>query len=51
MSVSYTYNAMGNRLTITQAAIRTNYSYDAADRLIPSSVLGVTTKYAMASQN
>jgi RHS repeat-associated protein len=32
-NVSYTYDPMGNRLSMTQDGVTTNYNYDAADRL------------------
>jgi len=32
-NVSYTYDAMGNRLTMVQDGVTTNYTYNAADRL------------------
>ena len=32
-NVTYTYDAMGNRLTLTEGGVTTNYVYDNADRL------------------
>ena len=44
-SVSYTYDPMGNHLTLVQDGVTTSYSYDDADRLLSTTMEGNTTNY------
>ena len=44
-NVSYTYDPMGNRLTLTQSGVTTTYVYNNADQLTSSTTSGVPTNF------
>ncbi len=41
----YTYDANGNRATMTQNGVTTTYTYDANNRLMKETVVGAVTSY------
>ncbi|MBW6467480.1 MAG: RHS repeat-associated core domain-containing protein, partial [Brevefilum sp.] len=45
MTVAYSYDPMGNRLTMAQDGVVTSYTYDATDRLVSKTTAGVPTAY------